>query len=197
MHGDTFLVVGRTYGLDEAGALLTRIRVALTEWDSGYEEACEAAMAFLWNHQYLPTLFTIFLTSKVLCVISMLLSVSTSFQVCPYDYERIQFVLLHLERDHYHHKVATVCLYPPRLAKKIFYMQQMQLLLSLLVTHTRCCLPTTEERVWHSSHCHSVCRAVSVSVPLIPPCCVATADCHSRGQDGLTPLLSDCLYTCC
>ena len=116
VYGDTFLVVRRTYGLDEAGALLTRIRVALTEWDSGYEEACEVAMAFLWNHQYLPTLYTIFLTSKVhvICVIFMLLSVSTNFQVCPYDYERIQFVLLHLERDHYHHKVATVCFCIPR-----------------------------------------------------------------------------------
>jgi hypothetical protein len=115
----------RTYGLDEAGAQLTRLRVALTEWDSGYEEACEATMAALRSHRYLPTLFNTFLTSKV----------------CPYDYERIRFVLLHLERGHHHEK--------------------MQLLLSLLVTYNRCCLPTAEERVWHSSHCHSVCRADS------------------------------------
>ena len=114
---DKFLVVYRTYGLDEAGALLTRLRVALTEWDSGYEDACEAVMASLQNHQYLPTLFTIFLTSKVYVSSHSAQCVNgTSFQVCPYDYERIQFVLLHMERDHYHQKVATVCLYPPRLA---------------------------------------------------------------------------------
>ena len=59
------LVVCRTYGLDEAGAQLTRLRVALTEWDSGYEEACEATMAALRSHRYLPTLFNTFLTSKV------------------------------------------------------------------------------------------------------------------------------------
>ena len=58
-------VVCRTYGLDWSGALLTRVRVALTEWSSGYQEACRLAMTALGTHRFLPSILNTFLTSKV------------------------------------------------------------------------------------------------------------------------------------
>lgn len=55
----------RTYGLDGSGALLTRVRVALTEWDTGYQDAYEAAMTTIRGHPFIPSLLDTFLTSKV------------------------------------------------------------------------------------------------------------------------------------
>ena len=53
------------YALDGAGALLTRLRMALTEWDSGYQEAREAAMSLLDDHPFLPSLLANTVNDKV------------------------------------------------------------------------------------------------------------------------------------
>ena len=51
----------RTFGLDGEGSLLTRLRIALTEWDCGYYEAFNATK----KHPFTPNLLETFLTSRV------------------------------------------------------------------------------------------------------------------------------------
>jgi hypothetical protein len=114
----------RTYQLDGAGAMLTRLRMVLTDWETGYQNGYEASLASIRTHPFVPSLLDTFLTSKV----------------CPYDYERVQFVLHQLPRQQPHH-------------------HQMQLLLSHLEGYVRSQPPSEQERSWHCARCHSVCRA--------------------------------------
>lgn len=68
------LLVYRAFGLDGSGALLTRLRVALTELETGYQVACEAALTALGKHPFIPSLLNTFLTSKVLAMLLCILS---------------------------------------------------------------------------------------------------------------------------
>lgn len=63
------LLVYRAFGLNGPGALLTRLRVALTELETGYKVACEAALTALGKHPFIPSLLNTFLTSKVLAML--------------------------------------------------------------------------------------------------------------------------------
>ena len=105
-----FSIMCRSYGLDTSGALLTCVRIHLAEWKSGYEASCEATMDLLGHSPFLLSLLSTFLTNKVrdeLVQVHMTLlpslpplppytHVISHVQVCPYDYERIQFVLGHV-----------------------------------------------------------------------------------------------------
>ena len=51
--------------MDESGAMLTRLRVILMEWETGYQEAYEATVVTIRKHPFIPSLLETFLTSKV------------------------------------------------------------------------------------------------------------------------------------
>ncbi|CAI8050069.1 Kinetochore-associated protein 1 [Geodia barretti] len=124
---ELLLAYCRTYGLDGAGATLTRLRLVLTEWETDFQDGFAANLVSVRRHPFISSLLTTFVTTKV----------------CPYDYERIQFVLQELRL---------------RGASQPQH-DKMQLILSLLVDYEKRQPPAEEERSWHAAQCHGVCKA--------------------------------------
>lgn len=58
-------MVSRTFGLDGAGAMLTRLRLVLTEWETNFKEGFAANLVSIQQHPFIPSLLTTFLTTKV------------------------------------------------------------------------------------------------------------------------------------
>jgi hypothetical protein len=124
---ELLLAYCRTYRLDGAGATLTRLRLVLTEWETDFQDGFAANLVSVRRHPFISSLLTTFVTTKV----------------CPYDYERIQFVLQELRL---------------RGASQPQH-DKMQLILSLLVDYEKRQPPAEEERSWHAAQCHGVCKA--------------------------------------
>ena len=91
--------------------------------------------------------------------------------MCPYDYERIQYVLKELElrgaTHPQHDKVGHMLVH--RMGSEVYtgYVQ-LQLLLSLLADYEERQPASLEEKSWHAAHCHGVCRAGKVPFPSSP-----------------------------
>ena len=58
-------MMSRTYGLDGAGATLTRLRLVLTEWETDFQDGFAANLVSVRRHPFISSLLTTFVTTKV------------------------------------------------------------------------------------------------------------------------------------